>query len=200
MTCATSRRARAPADKADDDEWTLIDPAWEEGRLYAIVTGRYGLHNGRSYDVQVRAVTTADGAWSPTSTGTPADPGPSIETAAAIVNELPVRGWMSSRTEHDLYRFEVTGPREYFILTTGDTSTYGLLLDSSGKLVAGYEESDDLTASQNFKFGGWLGGCTDCSRTYYIEVTAASSPDSRRVPTRCTCKPLRTRRASATRR
>ena len=55
-------------DKADAN-WTVIDPAWESGRLRYEITG---LTNDTEYDVQVRAVNAkGDGAWSETATGTP---------------------------------------------------------------------------------------------------------------------------------
>ena len=57
------------ADKEADANWTVIDPAWESGRLRHDTTG---LANGTEYDVQVRAVNArGDGAWSETATGTP---------------------------------------------------------------------------------------------------------------------------------
>ena len=55
-------------DKADAN-WTVIDPAWESGRLRYEITG---LTNDTEYDVQVRAVNAkGDGAWSETATGAP---------------------------------------------------------------------------------------------------------------------------------
>ena len=41
------------------------------------------LDNGVGYDVQMRTVTTADGAWSGTSTGTPQIPGAMITSVVA---------------------------------------------------------------------------------------------------------------------
>ena len=63
-------------DKADAN-WTEIEDIWtaSSGDLAYTLSG---LENGVGYDVQLRTVTTANGAWSGTSTGTPQIPGPVI--------------------------------------------------------------------------------------------------------------------------
>ncbi|WP_423922595.1 S8 family serine peptidase [Candidatus Poriferisodalis sp.] len=150
-------------DKADDSEWTVLDNAWSEGDLRIIVSP---LTNGTSYDVQVRAVTSSDGAWATSVAGTPGDPGSSRGTATAIVNELPVRGVLDSASDVDYFRFPVSGTREYFILTTGTTDTHGKLYRSSGSLIDSNDDSYLSSGPENFKLDGKLTG-----GTYYIEVT-----------------------------
>ncbi len=157
---ATSASA---ADKADDTKWTVLDPAWEEGSLRVIVSP---LTNGTTYDVQVRAVTSSNGSWSATSTGTPAEPGSSRATATAFVSELPVRGVLDSDTDVDYFRFQVSGTREFFVLTTGATDTYGKLYRSSGNLIDDNDDSNISSGPRNFKLDGRL-----TSGTHYIEVT-----------------------------
>lgn len=59
------------ADETVDGNWTVRRSVWRSGPLRAILAS---LTNGSGYDVQVRAVNSAGaGAWSATSTGTPAD-------------------------------------------------------------------------------------------------------------------------------
>ncbi|WP_420626623.1 S8 family serine peptidase [Candidatus Poriferisodalis sp.] len=150
-------------DKADDSKWIVLDNAWSTGALRVIVSP---LTNGTSYDVQVRAVTSSDGAWATSVAGTPGDPGSSRGTATAIVNELPVRGVLDSASDVDYFRFPVSGTREYFILTTGTTDTQGKLYRSSGSLIDSNDDSNLSSGPENFKLDGKLTG-----GTYYIEVT-----------------------------
>ena len=156
------------ADKADDANWTVLDPAWTAGSLRVIVVG---LANSTpsdpvSYDVQVRAVTTSEGDWSSTETGKPREPSSSRLNATAIVNELPVRGVLDSSRDYDWFQFSVSEEREYFILTTGDTDTYGTLYRGVNSYIAGNDDSGLSSGSQNFKLDGKL-----TAGTYYIEVT-----------------------------
>ncbi|WP_420443644.1 cadherin domain-containing protein [Candidatus Poriferisodalis sp.] len=151
------------ADKADDTKWTQISDAWSEGSLRVIVSP---LTNGTSYDVQARAVTSSDGNWSATSTGTPREPGSTRSTATAMVNELPVRGVLDSDSDIDYFRFTVSGTREFFTLTAGSTDTYGKLYRSSGSLIGSNDDANLSSGPQNFKLDGRL-----TSGTYYIEVT-----------------------------
>ena len=62
------------ADKADAN-WTEVQDVWTTG-AGALTYTLAGLQNAVGYDVQLRTVTTTDGAWSATSTGTPQIPGP----------------------------------------------------------------------------------------------------------------------------
>ncbi|WP_419553143.1 S8 family serine peptidase [Candidatus Poriferisodalis sp.] len=154
------------ADKADDANWRPLDPAWEAGSLRVIVTG---LVNDTSYDVQVRAVTTSEGDWSSTETGTPTDPGSSRENATAIVDELPVRGVLDSSADDDWFLFSISDEREYVIVTTGDTDTYGTLYRGSTIVPIAFNDDSNLTSAPlNFKLDGKLS-----AGTYYLKVTGA---------------------------
>ena len=57
--------------------WTELEDIWTAGSGDLAYT-LDGLDNGSGHDVQMRTVTTTDGAWSGTSTGTPQIPGPAI--------------------------------------------------------------------------------------------------------------------------
>ncbi len=74
------------ADKADAN-WTVVDNIWTTGSGDLTYTLE-GLDNGVGYDVQMRTVTTTDGAWSATSTGTPQIPGPTITSVVAGAGAL----------------------------------------------------------------------------------------------------------------
>ena len=68
------RYIETSADEMVDANWTVEENAWEDGGgslAYAVT----GLTNGTEYDVQVRAVDVddVDGAWSATTSATPAD-------------------------------------------------------------------------------------------------------------------------------
>ena len=66
-----------PSDTSDkaDANWTEVQDVWTSGSGDLTQTLE-GLDNGVGYDVQMRTVTTTDGTWSSTSTGTPGIPGP----------------------------------------------------------------------------------------------------------------------------
>ena len=74
------------ADKADTN-WTTRDDVWTTGSGDLTYTLE-GLDNGVGYDVQMRTVTTTDGAWSAASTGTPQIPGPTITSVVAGAGAL----------------------------------------------------------------------------------------------------------------
>ncbi len=151
-------------EKADPTAWTTIHDAWTSGRLAAIVTE---LTNSTTYDVQVRAVTTSDGNWSPTTSGTPGDPGSSRTTTSAtpFVDQLPLQGVLESADDVDVFRFEVTGNnQEVVIYSEGVTDTVGSLYQGTSFLG----RSDDSFISgiqRGFTIIGVLG-----SGRYYIEV------------------------------
>ena len=75
------------ADKTDAN-WTVRDSAWISGSLKYTITG---LVNGTGYDVQARAVTTVDGTWSSTVTGTPRVEAPSSVAVTAGDSSLNVK-------------------------------------------------------------------------------------------------------------
>ncbi len=83
------RHIRSDAADKTDPNWTEIEDVWTSGSgglTYTLAD----LQNGAGYDVQLRTVTTADGAWSATSTGTPQIPGPVITAVIAGDGALTV--------------------------------------------------------------------------------------------------------------
>ena len=79
------RYIETSADETMDSNWTVEEDAWKEGGgslAYAIT----GLTNGTEYDVQVRAVDEddVDGAWSATTSATPADHGDTQAAATTV--------------------------------------------------------------------------------------------------------------------
>ena len=91
ITAYDLRHIRSDAADKADANWTVIGDVWSSGsgdRAYTLTD----LDNGVGYDVQMRAVTTVDGQWSSTSTGTPRIPGPVIDAVIAGDGAVTV-GW-----------------------------------------------------------------------------------------------------------
>ena len=152
------------SDKADTN-WTAIDDIWTTGDM----TRRHlltGLDNGTGYDVQVRAVTSGDGGWSATSTGTPTEPGATLSTATTLPVGTRIGGVIDRGTDVDYFRITLTETAGILIFTRGDLDTVGELQNSSGGLL---DSDDDSTLSHgpwNFLIWRTLG-----AGTYYIKVT-----------------------------
>ena len=78
------------ADETVDANWTVKVDAWENGGgslTYAVT----GLTNGTEYDAQARAVDVddVDGAWSATTSATPADHGDTRAAATTVTRRAP---------------------------------------------------------------------------------------------------------------
>ena len=134
------------ADKADAN-WTVIDDAWTSGPLHHVLGG---LANGTGYDVAVRAETTSEGAWSSTSTGTPADHGDDRATATALDLGVPMGASISSDADVDYFEVVVTEQTEVLLYTTGELNLGGLLLTSSGSLLHNGDPAEFLTGPDTF--------------------------------------------------
>ena len=93
------------ADETVDSDWTVEEDVWTEGELLYVL---FGLIDGSGYDVQVRAVTDADGAWSTTVGATPAEPINVFVAAVALPLGLPVGAVLTSPDDYDLFRFTLT--------------------------------------------------------------------------------------------
>ncbi len=168
MVAYDVRHILTTATDKSDSNWTVVDNAWTEGSLHAILTG---LVNGVSYDVQVRAATASvDGAWSATTTGTPAEPGATRSAAAGIAAGLPVRGVLGSSDDVDYFRFVVSGTaiREYYAYTTGDTDTSGALYDRNGRRLKTSDDAYAVSGPRNFMLTGRFP-----PGTYYVKVEGA---------------------------
>ena len=167
------RYIETSADEAVDANWTVEEDAWEDGGgslAYAIT----GLTNGTEYDVQARAVDKDDGAgaWSATTSATPADHGNTRAAATSVTAGARVWGAIDPASDEDYFSFSVSSTADYWIYTLGDLDTVGELLDNDGMSI----ESDDYGAvlpnPDNFFLWYRLQ-----SGTYYIKVTGFGPTD-----------------------
>ena len=167
------RYIETTADETMDSNWTVEEDAWKEGGsslAYAIT----GLTNGTEYDVQVRAVDEddVDGAWSATTSATPADHGDTRAAATSVTAGARVWGAIDPVDDEDYFSFSVSRTADYWIYALGDLDTVGELLDSGGMPI----ESDDyggvLPNPDNFFLWQRLQ-----SGTYYLKVTGYGSTD-----------------------
>ncbi len=155
------------SDKADAN-WVVVEGFSASGALNGVLNGVLsGLSNGTGYDVQVRAVSETDGAWSATVTGTPAEHGHTAETASVLTLSIPLGGTVDPDTDADYFELALTSGI-VVIRTSGDLDTHGELLDGNGEVL---ESSDDGGLPEDYhNFLIWR-RITDPG-TYFIKVTA----------------------------
>ena len=161
------------ADETMDSNWTVEEDAWEDGGgslTYAIT----GLTNGTEYDVQVRAVDKddVDGAWSATTSATPADHGDTQAAATSVTAEARAWGVIDPDDDEDYFSFSVSSTADYWIYTLGDLDTVGELLDSGGMSIDTSDRGGVLPNPDNFFLWHRLE-----SGTYYIKVTGFGLTD-----------------------
>ena len=182
VTAYHLRHIRNDTSSRTDSNWTPAYDAWTTGGVdlgYAIT----GLENGVMYDVQVRAVATSDGDWSPAFSTTPYDYGGSLDTATTLVLETTSSGriaplghnryWgeLEDGGDTDYFKFELTSTQVgssagFWLYTTSDLDTIGVLLDSDGLLI---EANDDGRVSPNPRdFFMWR---TMTAGTYYLKLS-----------------------------
>ena len=159
--------ASASPDKTDPDNWTVKRDIWTSGDLIYVL---HGLVNGTEHDVQIRAVTDTDGAWSATSTAMPNDFGDARQTSYSLSLNTPIGGTISSEDDRDYFRIRLTRTTELVAYTTGDTDTVGALLDSQGKAIDFNDDAYLGHGVRNFLIGENL-----AAGTYYIEVESWGS-------------------------
>ncbi len=167
------RYIETSADETVDANWTVEEDAWEEGDgslAYAVT----GLTNGTEYDVQVRAVDEddVDGAWSATTSATPADHGDTRAAARSVTAGARVWGAIDPADDEDHFSFSVSRTADYWIYTLGDLDTVGELLDSGGMSIDISDRGGVLPNPDNFFLWQRLQ-----SGTYYIKVTGYGSTD-----------------------
>ena len=167
------RYIETSADETMNSNWTVEEDAWEDGggSLTHAVTG---LTNGTEYDVQVRAVDVddVDGAWSATTSATPADHGDSRTDATSVTAGARVWGAIDPADDEDYFSFSVSGTADYWIYTLGDLDTVGELLDSGGMSIDINDRGSVLPNPDNFFLWSKLQ-----SGTYYIKVTGYGPTD-----------------------
>ncbi len=165
----------AASDKTDNANWTLTEDLTSR-RSWGILEG---LTNGTQYDVQARVVTNADGAWSSTSTGTPASPGTSSATATELAPNIGVVGYLSSSTDSDYFKFELSTISEVLLFTagpynadgtlaSGSVDTAGTLYDSSQTLIQNADSERSISHGMN----NFFIPRTLNSGTYYVKVNS----------------------------
>ena len=167
------RYIETSADETMDSNWTVAEDAWEEGGgslAYAVT----GLTNGTEYDVQVRAVdeNDADGAWSATTSATPADHGDTRAAATSVTAGARVWGIIDPADDEDYFSFSVSRTADYWIYTLGNLDTVGELLDSGGMSIDTGDRGGVLPNPDNFFLWQRLQ-----TGTYYIKVTGYGSTD-----------------------
>ena len=167
------RYIETSADETVDSNWTLVEDAWEDGGgslAYAVT----GLNNGTEYDVQVRAVDVddVDGAWSATTSATPADHGNTQAAATSVTAGARVWGVIDPTDEEDYFSFSVSRTADYWIYTLGDLDTVGELLDSNGMSIDTSDRGGLLPNPDNLFLWQKLQ-----SGTYYIRVTGYGPTD-----------------------
>ena len=148
-----------------DGNWTVQQEFWISGRLHGVLSG---LTNGTGYDVQVRAVSDTDGAWSSTSTGTPAEHGNSIGAATTITLGTPVGGAIDPGADEDYFKLVLRSATTILIRTTGDLDTVGELLDSRGGKLDSNDDGGLPQEPRNFVIWRAAG-----AGTYYVKVSSS---------------------------
>ena len=104
------RYIETSADETMDSNWTVEEDAWEDGGgslSYAVT----GLTNGTEYDVQARAVDEddVDGAWSATTSATPADHGDTRAAATSVTAGARVWGVIDPADDEDYFSLACQG-------------------------------------------------------------------------------------------
>ena len=173
ITAYDVRHIETSADETDDANWTVTnaDDAWTSGALEYTITG---LTNGTEYDVQVRAVDVddVDGAWSATTSATPADHGNDLATAKSVTAGARVWGVIDPAGDEDYFSFSVSRTSDYWIYALGDLDTVGELLDSGGMSIDINDRGGALPNPDNFFLWRKLQ-----SGTYFIKVTGYGPTD-----------------------
>ena len=154
----------AAPDKADAN-WMVVEEFWTSGSLHGVLAG---LTNGTGYDVQVRAVAATDGAWSATSTGTPAEHGGTIATATVITLGTPLGGTIDPGTDEDYFQLVLSSAATILIRTSGDLDTVGELQDSGGMELESNDDGGLPEGPHNFVI--WRAAAAG---TYYVEVSSS---------------------------
>ena len=177
------------ADETNDANWTVKEDVGTE-RLVYLITGLP--RNGFSYDVQVRAVTDTDGAWSATAAKTPADQGPDCSEGPTFPINVPIGGSLECCSEFsDAHRFELSGATGVVIESHGslDISVY-LAARQPDMTWTRIGYNDDSGQGTNFKLTASLEAGTYCAEVdivassptvhaYHFEITALPDSTSR---------------------
>ena len=124
--------------------------------------------------MQVRAVdeNDVDGAWSATTSATPADHGNTRAAATSVTAGARVWGAIDPADDEDYFSFSVSSTADYWIYTLGGLDTVGELLDGDGMSIDISDRGGVLPNPDNFFLWQRLQ-----SGTYYLKVTGYGSTD-----------------------
>ena len=159
------RHIETSEDETVDTNWTVVEEFWTSGSLRGVLAG---LTNGSAYDVQVRAASDTDGAWSSTSTGTPAEHGNSTGAATTLTLGTPLGGAIDPGADEDYFKLVLRNATTILIRTSGDLDTVGELLNSGGYPLDMNDDGDLPESPANFLM--WRAAMAG---TYYVKVSSS---------------------------
>ena len=159
------RHIKTSEDETVDANWTVVEKFWTSGSLHGVLAG---LTNGTGYEVQVRAAADTDGAWSATSTGTPAEHGDTTAAATNLTLGTPLGGTIDPGTDEDYFKLVLSNATTILIRTSGDLDTVGALLNSRGNPLASNDNGDLPQEPRNFVIWRAAG-----AGTYYVKVSSS---------------------------
>ena len=165
ITAYDLRHIETSADESVDANWTEVEEFWNSGSLYGVLSG---LTNGTGYDVQVRAVSDTDGAWSSTSTGTPAEHGGTTATATDLTLGTPLGGSIDPGMDEDYFKLVLSSAETILIRTSGDLDTVGELQDGGGMELESNDYGGLPEGPHNFLV--WRAAQAG---TYYVKVSSS---------------------------
>ena len=159
------RHIETSEDETMDANWTVVEKFSTTGSLHGVLPG---LANGTSYDVQVRTASDTDGAWSSTSTGTPAEHGNSTGAATTLTLGTPLGGAIDPGADEDYFKLVLRNATTILIRTSGDLDTVGELLNSGGYPLDMNDDGDLPESPANFLM--WRAAMAG---TYYVKVSSS---------------------------
>ena len=166
VTSYDLRYIESDADDRADENWSLVEGIWTSGDLTATVMG---LADGVGYDVEVRAVNTANtagaGAWSATASVSTTDHPNTRSAATALALDSSLRGRIDPGDDEDLFAVVVAEDTDLWVYTTGDLDTTGELTDSGGVVVVSNDDARLPPGPYNFSLRAEVG-----AGTYYVSV------------------------------
>ena len=166
VTSYDLRYIESDADDRADENWSLVEGIWTSGDLTATVMG---LADGVGYDVEVRAVNTANtagaGAWSATASASTTDHPNTRSAATALALDSSLRGRIDPADDEDLFEVVVAEDTDLWVYTTGDLDITGELTDSGGVVVVSNDDGRLPPGPYNFSLRAEIG-----AGTYYVSV------------------------------
>ena len=131
ITAYDVRHIESDAPDKADANWTLKEDAWLGYELRAYI---FGLTDGQSYDVQVRAVTSnGDGAWSAPGAGTPTDGGGDRASAIPVTLQVPAVAYLSAGDSSDYFKIDLSSESTLLFFTNSSLAdTVGELQSADG--------------------------------------------------------------------